>query len=153
MSIEKRLEELNIVLPDLPNNELPFELGVVSGNKVYLSGQVPMVNGEIKYIGTAGSTVSIEEAQEAAKICVLNLLSSLKEVVKDLNKVTRVVKVNGYVASEKEFTQQPTVINAASNLLNDIFGKGNGHARAAIGVASLPGGASVEIEMIVEMKE
>lgn len=152
MSIEQRLRELNVKLPVLTVNKAPFDLGVIAENMVYLSGQTPTVNGELKYTGTVGSTISIEEAKEAAVLCTLNLLAALKTLIPDLNHVQRIVKVNGYVASEKDFHEQPQVINAASRLLNDIFGPENSHARAAVGTAALPGGAAVEIEMIVQLK-
>lgn len=152
MTIEQRLSELNIELPLLQNKEYPFSIGTISGKLVFLSGQTPMVDGKMKYTGIVGSTVSIEEAQDAAVICTLNLLSALKVLIGDLNKVKRIIKLNGYVASEPNFVDQPLVINAASNLLNDIFGVEIKHARAAIGVAALPGGCPVEIEMIAELK-
>lgn len=149
--IEQKLSELRISLPTLSENKNPFDLGVMSGNNVYLSGQVPMIDGKIEHKGTVGSTVTVEEAQEAAVMCTLNLLSALKTLIGDLNKVKKIVKINGYIASEKDFHQQPQVMNAASSLLNDIFGRDNSHARSAIGVAALPLGVSVEVEMIVEI--
>ncbi|MCM3760440.1 RidA family protein [Alkalihalobacillus oceani] len=151
MNYEKKLADLNIQLPTLAKSNLPFANGVIVDNLLYLSGQTPMVDGEMKYLGTVGSTISIEEAEEAARICTLNLLAVMKEMLGNLERVKRVVKMNGYVASLPDFTEQPRVINAASNLLNDIFGEDKPHARAALGVASLPGGTSVEIEMVVEI--
>ncbi|MBT2679307.1 RidA family protein [Bacillus sp. ISL-35] len=150
--IEERLKELNIQLPVLVDIKMPFQPGVISGNMVYLSGQTPRVNGVQKYSGTLGVDISIEEAQEAARICTLNLLAALKGTIGDLNKVKRVVKMDGYVAATSDFKDHPAVINVASNLLNEIFGKENGHARKAVGMVSLPGGAPVEIEMVVEIK-
>ncbi|CAM3583395.1 RidA family protein [Aeromicrobium ponti] len=149
--IEERLEELNIQLPVLVDIKMPFESGVISGNTVFLSGQTPRVNGAQKYTGTVGADISIEEAQEAARICTLNLLAALKGIIGDLNKVKRIIKMDGYVAATSDFKEHPAVINAASDLLHDIFGKEKGHARKAVGMASLPGGAPVEIEMIVEI--
>ena len=151
MAVYEKLKELNRELPPRSNKEYPFSSGVIVGNIVHLSGQTPTVNGEIKAKGVVGSTVSIEQAQEAAEVCILNLLSALEGLVGDLNKVKRIVKVNGYVASEKDFTEQPRVINAASNLLNDIFGTEEKHARVALGCSSLPNGSPVEIEMLVEI--
>ncbi|WP_052712184.1 RidA family protein [Domibacillus indicus] len=150
MDIEKRLAEMNIELPTVTDKGKPFGMGALSGNTVYLSGQTPTVNGEMKYIGTVGSTISTLEAQEAAKICTINLLAALKSLLGDLNRVKRIVKINGYVAAEKDFTEHPLVINAASDLLNDIFGQDAKHARAALGVSSLPGGCPVEIEAVAE---
>ncbi|PWW27039.1 enamine deaminase RidA (YjgF/YER057c/UK114 family) [Cytobacillus oceanisediminis] len=149
--IEERLEELNIQLPVQADIKMPFEPGVISGNTIFLSGQTPRVNGAQKYTGTVGADISIEEAQEAARICTLNLLAALKGIIGDLNKVKRIIKMDGYVAATSDFKEHPTVINAASDLLHDIFGKEKGHARKAVGMASLPGGAPVEIEMIVEI--
>jgi len=151
MNIEQKITELNIELPKLGNKDLPFASAVIVDNLVYLSGQTPMVEGEVRYKGTVGATVTTEEAQEAAEICCLNLLAALKNKIGDLNKVKRVIKVAGYVASETNYMDQPKVINSASNLINKIFGEENKHARVAIGVAALPGGAAVEIEMIVEI--
>lgn len=150
--IEERLEELNIQLPVLVDIKMPFEPGVISGNTVFLSGQTPRVNGVQKYTGTVGADISIEEAQEAARICTLNLLAALKGIIEDLNKVKRIIKMDGYVAATSDFKDHPAVINAASDLLHDIFGKENGHARKAVGMASLPGGAPVEIELLVEVE-
>lgn len=152
MSIEQKLNELNITLPELPNKEYPFAPGVICGNMVMLSGQTPTVDGKLKYTGIVGASVTVEEARDAAVICTLNLLAALKALVGDLNRVQRVLKVNGYVASAPDFTGQPLVINAASDLLNSIFGSDNKHARVAIGAAALPGGAPVEVEMTVELK-
>lgn len=153
MSIERRLQELEITLPELNADSLPYSLGVYSGRTVILAGQTPRVNGELEYTGILGmGEISIEDAQEAAKICVINLLGVLKGLVGDLDKVERVIKMNGYVASTNKFKEHSKVINAASALLNDIFGEEKKHARVAIGVASLPGGATVEIEMTAELK-
>lgn len=153
MSIEKRLQELNITLPELNDDAMPYALGVVSGKTVILSGQTPRVNGEQKYIGTLGTpSINVEEAQDAARICVINLLGALKGLIGDLEQVERIVKINGYVASTNDFTEHSKVINAASVLLNDIFGVEMKHARVAIGLASLPGGAAVEMEMTAELK-
>lgn len=151
--IEERLVELNIQLPEIPDNKQPFSAGVIVGNTVLLSGQTPKVKGNQKYTGIVGTPeVSIEEAQDAARICTLNLLGALKEMIGDLNRVKRVLKLNGYVASASHFTEHAKVINAASDLLNDIFGQENKHARIAIGMSSLPGGAPVEIELMVEFE-
>jgi enamine deaminase RidA (YjgF/YER057c/UK114 family) len=151
--IEERLKELNIQLPVLAENNLPFSPGVIIGNTVILSGQTPKVNGIQKYTGIVGtSEVSIEEAQDAARICTLNLLAALKGLIGDLNRVKRILKMNGYVAAKSDFTQHTQVINAASDLLNDLFGKENLHARIAVGMSSLPGGAPVEIELMVEFE-
>jgi len=153
MNIEERLVELNIDLPPVVEGKNPIGLGVIVNNVVHLSGKTPLVEGQTKYPGIVGREVTMEQAQEAAEICIFNLLASLKNIVGDLNKVKRVVKMHGYVASGPDYTDQAKVINAASNLLNKIFGEDNKHARVALGVASLPGGAPVEIEMLVELEK
>ncbi|MET3507347.1 RidA family protein [Halalkalibacter oceani] len=153
MDFEKRLVDLKIELPEISDDHLPFASGVKVDNLVFLSGQTCLIGGEMKYTGVVGSSVTLQEAEEAAEICILNLLGALKGMIGDLNRVNKVIKVNGYVASEKTFTDQPQVINAATNLLNEIFGEENRHARAAVGVASLPMGTPVEIELIVELKK
>lgn len=150
--IEKRLEELRIELPVLTDIKQPFCPGTIVGSLVILSGQTPRVNGKQKYVGTVGtSEITIDEAREAARVCALNLLSALKATVGDLNKVKRIVKMNGYVAATSDFTEHPFIINAASDLLNEIFG--SQHARIAVGLSSLPGGAPVELELIAELEE
>ncbi|QQK78863.1 RidA family protein [Salicibibacter cibi] len=153
MQAEQKLKDLDINLPKIAeNNDLPFSTkGVIVDKLVYLSGQTTMIDGEMKITGTVGSAVTVEIAQEAAEVCTLNLISALKDLIGDLNKVKRIVKLTGYVASDKDFDQQAKVINGASNLLNSVFGGETPHARAAIGVAALPGGTSVEAEMIVEL--
>lgn len=152
MSIVQRLEELDIRLPELTENpEALFALGSAAGAYVHLSGQIPVVEGKPKYVGLVGSAVTMEQAQDAARLCVLNLLAALKTLVGDLDNVKRVVKLSGYVACEHTFTNAPLVINAASQLLNHIFPDTSRHARVAMGVVSLPAGAPVEIEMIVEL--
>jgi enamine deaminase RidA (YjgF/YER057c/UK114 family) len=149
----QRLGELGITLPTLVDNpESAFALGSIAGSYVHLSGQIPVVEGKCSCAGLVGSSVTVEQAREGARICVLNLLAALQLLIGDLDQVKRVVKVNGYVACEKDFIAAPSVINAASDLLNEIFGKANRHARVAMGVASLPFGASVEVEMIVELE-
>ncbi|MBD2846648.1 RidA family protein [Paenibacillus sp. IB182496] len=152
MNLTECLKELNIELPGPSPLQLPFAAGVVSGNLVFLSGQTPTVDGVPQYKGIVGSTVSVEEAQKAAEVCTLNLLAALRDLT-GLDRIKRVVKVNGYVASDPAFTGQPQVINAATTMLNGIFGEALPHARAAVGVAALPGGVSVEIEMVVELED
>jgi enamine deaminase RidA (YjgF/YER057c/UK114 family) len=150
MDIESKLKELGMELPQVSQKQYPFAPGVISGNLAFMSGQTPSIDGSMPYKGIVGSNVTLKQAQESAIICTLNLFAGMKLLLGDLNRVKRIVKVNGYVASTPDFTDQPEVLNAASNLLNDLFGTDLKHARAAIGTASLPGGAPVEIEMIVE---
>lgn len=149
MNIEKKLNELGYELTTIDESKFLYAGCVQTGNLIFLSGQVSSVNGVLPYTGVVGDNVSLEQAQQSAVHSTLNLLSVLKKHLGDLDKINRVVKVNGYVASTPQFTGQPAVINAASELLNQLFEPK--HARAALGVVSLPGGAPVEIEMVVEI--
>lgn len=151
MSVEKKLSELGITLPVAPKPVAAYVPAVKSGNLVFVSGQVPLVDGKLDHKGLAGKDVSVEKAQEAARIAAINCLAVLKTMV-DLDQVARIVKLTGFVASPHEFTDQPKVINGASELLVQVFGDAGQHARAAVGVSALPLGATVEVEMIVECK-
>jgi enamine deaminase RidA (YjgF/YER057c/UK114 family) len=124
---------------------------VRTGDLVYTSGQVPLVDGKPAYTGKVGAEVSLDDAREAAKICALNALAALKSEVGDLAKVVRIVKVVAFVASDPSFTQQPQVANAASELLADALGEAGRHARSAVGVAVLPLDVPVEVELIAEV--
>jgi enamine deaminase RidA (YjgF/YER057c/UK114 family) len=126
---------------------------VRTGNLVYTSGQLPMIDGALAATGKVGGTVSAEEAAELAKICALNAIAAVRSLIGDLDKVVRVVKVVGFVASAPDFTGQPAVVNGASNLLKEAFGDAGIHARSAVGVAALPLDAPVEVEMIVEVAD
>jgi enamine deaminase RidA (YjgF/YER057c/UK114 family) len=119
------------------------------GRTAYLSGQLPRVDGGLSSLGKVGAEVSVEQAQEAARICILQGLACLKQALDSLNAVERVLKLTGFVASAPGFNQQPVVIDAASKLLTDLFGENGRHARSAVGVAELPRNAPVEIEMIL----
>lgn len=153
MQIEQKLIELGTPLPETPKPVAAYVPAVRVNDWVYTSGQVAMVNGELKYKGKVGHDITMEEAYESAKICALNALSAVKSVIGDLDKIERVVKVVGYVNSAPGFTVQPAVINGASDFLKAVFGEQGAHARSAVGVAELPFGASVEIEMIFKVKE
>ena len=152
MDIEKRLREFKILLPEFEppiGNYLPT---LRVGNLVFVSGQLPKVDGRISYKGRIGRESRLETGQLAARACIVNALAALKAELKDLNKIKRIIQVRGYVASAIGFTDHHKVIDAASTLLVDLFGDAGKHARAAVGVVDLPLGASVEIEMIVEVK-
>jgi enamine deaminase RidA (YjgF/YER057c/UK114 family) len=152
MDIYDRLEQLAVKLPDPPARGGIYTPVKQSGKQLYVSGQGPNVNGRPAYTGKAGAERTVEEAQEAARICALNMLSVLNEYVGDLNRVKGVVKLLGFVESAPGFNEQPRVINAASQLLVDIFGDEGWHARSAIGANELPSDITVEIEGIFELK-
>jgi enamine deaminase RidA (YjgF/YER057c/UK114 family) len=122
----------------------------VSGNLVFTAGQIPLVEGKLAATGKVGKDLSAEQAKEIARICALNAVAAVKSVIGDLDRVKKVVKVVGFVASDPEFSQQPAVVNGASELLEQIFGDKGIHARSAVGVAVLPLDAPVEVELIVE---
>ena len=124
-----------------------------TGSLVFTAGQLPMVEGELAATGRLGAEISPEEGAELAKICGLNAIAAVKSVIGDLDRVVRVVKVVGFVASTPDFTSHPAVVNGASNLFKEAFGEAGVHARSAVGVAALPLGAPVEVEMIVEVAD
>jgi len=124
-----------------------------SGNQVFTSGQLPMRSGELMATGIVGAGVTPEEAHACAQQCALNAIAAIKAEVGDLSAVKRVVKVVGFVASTPEFTGQPGVVNGASELLGKVFGDAGVHARSAVGVAALPLGAPVEVELLVEVSD
>ncbi|MEU9191043.1 RidA family protein [Streptomyces sp. NPDC048484] len=145
-----RLAEIGVRLPHVVPPVAAYVPAVRSGSHVYVSGQVPVVDGKLPATGKVGAEVSAEDAQQYARTCVLNALAAVDELV-GLDSVVRVVKVVGFVASAEGFNGQPAVINGASELLGEIFGEVGQHARSAVGVAELPIGAPVEVEMIVEV--
>ena len=150
MSARERLAELGLELPTVSPPLAAYIPAVQSGNHVYVSGQVPMVDGKVLSTGKVGAEVSAEDAKQLAARCALNAIAAVDALV-GLERVVRVVKVVGFVASAPGFTGQPGVINGASELLGDVFGEAGRHARSAVGVAELPLGAPVEVEMIVEV--
>ncbi|AUI49892.1 RidA family protein [Arthrobacter crystallopoietes] len=152
-AVEERLAELGLTLPEVVAPVAAYVPAVVSGDYVYTSGQLPMVNGELAAkgkVGNVSSSVSAEQAKELAATCAINALAAVKSVIGDLDRVTRIVKVVGFVASETDFTGQPAVINGASELLGKVFGEAGAHARSAVGVAVLPLDSPVEVELIAE---
>ena len=150
-NIENKIKELGLQLPEPPKPLAAYIPAKQVGNLVFTAGQLPMVNGEIILKGLLGQDVEIDPAYNAAKICTLNALSAIKGVIGDLDKIKQVVRVVGYVASVPTFTQQPAVVNGASELLLKIFGENGKHARSAVGMAVLPLNAAVEIELTVEV--
>ena len=150
-NIENKIKELGLQLPEPPKPLAAYIPAKQAGNLVFTAGQLPMVNGEIILKGLLGQEIEIEPAYNAAKICTLNALSAIKGVIGDLDKIKQVVRVVGYVASVPTFTQQPAVVNGASEFLLEIFGDKGKHARSAVGMAVLPLNAAVEIELTVEV--
>ena len=150
--VEERLQKSGLFLPDAPKPVAAYIPAKQSGNLVFTAGQLPTVNGELISKGLLGQDVEIDEANKAARICTLNALAAIKGVIGDLDRIKQIVRVVGYVASVPTFTQQPAVVNGASELLLDIFGENGKHARSAVGMAVLPLNASVEIELTVEVE-
>jgi enamine deaminase RidA (YjgF/YER057c/UK114 family) len=146
----QRLAGLGIELPALAPPLAAYVPAVRSGELVYTSGQLPTVDGRLAVTGKVGAGVTVAEAAQLARTCALNALAAVHALV-GLDAVTRVVKVVGYVASAPEFTAQPAVVNGASELLAEVFGDAGAHARSAVGVATLPLDAPVEVELIVEV--
>lgn len=150
---EARLKELGIDLPAAPEPVANYVNGVRTGNLIFLAGKGPKRADGSEVRGKLGADVSIAEGYEGARLTAINQLAVLKEMLGDLSKVKRVVKVLGMVNSDPEFVQQPAVINGFSDLIVEVFGERGRHARAAVGMASLPRGQAVEIEMIVEVED
>jgi enamine deaminase RidA (YjgF/YER057c/UK114 family) len=148
--IADRLVELGLEVPSLATPAGVYIPAVVSGNLVFTSGQLPFTAGALPATGKVGAEVSAEDAKTYAATCVLNALAAVQFAIGSLDRVTRVVKVVGFVASDPAFTGQPGVINGASELLGEIFGDAGVHARSAVGVAVLPLDSPVEVELIVE---
>ena len=150
MDVYARLKELNLTLPELPPKGGIYKPVRQAGNCLYVSGQVARRDG-VAVTGKLGAERTVEEGQEAARICVLNALSNLHHFLGDLNKIKGLMKTLGFVQSAAGFNEQPQVINGASGLLRDIWGENGVGARSAVGVNELPGGISVEIEFIFEI--
>ena len=151
-AVEAKLAELGLALPDVVPPLASYQPAVRSGVYVYTSGQLPRVDGKLAVTGKVGAEVTADEAKELAKTCALNALAAVKSVAGDLDRIARVVKVVGFVASASDFTGQPGVINGVSDLMADVFGEAGRHARSAVGVAELPLGSPVEVEAIVQVR-
>jgi enamine deaminase RidA (YjgF/YER057c/UK114 family) len=150
--IEARLKELGIELPQPAApvaNYVPF---TVSGNLVFVSGQICQWNGELRFVGKLGGAIDVADGREAARLCALNILAHLRVACGgDLDRVRRVLRLGGFVNCTPEFTDMPQVVNGASDLMVAVFGDGGRHARAAVGMNGLPGGVAVEVEATVEI--
>ena len=153
MSVEDRLKDLGMMLPDPPRPVATYNPAARSGNLLFISGQLPLVEGRLRKVGKVGSHFTLEEAQEAARRATLNALAVIKQSVGSLDRVSQVVRLGVHVASASGFTDQSRVANAASELLISVFGDAGRHARLALGPAELPLGAPVEIELIVEVRD
>jgi len=145
-----KLAELGLILPKVVPPLAAYVPAVQSGNYVYVSGQLPLVDGKLPKAGKVGAEVTPEEAADLARICALNALAAIESLV-GLGRLVKIVKVTGFVASAPGFTGQPVVINGASNLFGDVLGEQGRHARSAVGVSELPLGAPVEVEVIAEV--
>lgn len=151
MSIEERLKELGITLPPAPQPLGAYIPCVRSGNLLFLSGILPLRDGKIQITGRVGESVTIEKARQEARQVVINALSILKATIGNLDLVKRCIKLSGYIASSADFVEQPTILNAASELLYEVFGEKGRHARVAIGVSTLPLNSPIEIDFIFEV--
>jgi enamine deaminase RidA (YjgF/YER057c/UK114 family) len=151
--IESRLAELGIVLPEAAAPSFNYVPVTLHKGVAHVSGQMPKIEGEVRVFGKVGNEVDLETAREQARICILQGLACLRAALGSLDRVERILKIGGFVASAPGFNAQPKVIDAASDLLVQVFGDAGRHARAAVGVAELPRNAAVEIEMTVAFTE
>jgi enamine deaminase RidA (YjgF/YER057c/UK114 family) len=151
MTVRDRLAELGLELPAVVPPVAAYVPAVRSGDLVFTSGQLPMVEGSLAAVGKVGALVTPEQAKDLARTCAINALAAIEALV-GLDSVVRIVKVVGFVASTPDFTGQPAVVNGASELLGDVFGDAGEHARSAVGVAALPLDAPVEVELVVEVR-
>lgn len=152
MEIEAKLKELGITLPEPPEPVAAYLPALQVGDLLFLSGTTCYLDGEILYTGRVGEELTLEEGYAAARQTALNLLSVIRATLGGLDRVERVVKLNGYVNSAPEFDRQPEVINGASELLEEVFGERGRHARTSLGVSALPAHIPVEIELIVQVR-
>lgn len=149
-----RLKELGIALPPPPAPAATYASFVIEGRLLYISGQLPLLNGEIQFEGKVGKDFSLEEAQNAACLCALNILSQVQIACEEsFERITRCIRLGGFVNAIESFTEHPKVMNGASQLMIDIFGNLGKHTRTAVGVNSLPFGAAVEVDAIFALEE
>ncbi len=151
MGAEENIQSLGIALPPAPAPVGAYVPYVLTGSLLFISGQIPLKEGNMLHPGKVSRDVGVEEAQECARQCFLNALAQAKEALGSLDRVTRVVRMSGFVASSEGFTDQAMVMNAASEMAVQVFGEAGVHARLAIGAAELPLGAAVELEVILEI--
>ncbi len=151
-AIDARLQELGIELPEAAAPAANYVPYVVSGNQVFVAGQITIHNGEIQYVGKLGRDYGVEDGEAAARLCALNIIAQVKAACGgDLDRVVRCVRLGGFVNSTSDFIDQPEVINGASNLMVEVFGDKGKHSRAAVSAASLPRGVAVEVDAIFEI--
>ena len=149
---EERIAELGLQVPDVAKPVASYVPAVRSGNLVFVAGQIPLEGGQPQFIGKLGREFQVADGQKAARLCAINIISQLRAALGgDLDKVKRIVRVGGFVNAIPDFTDQPQVINGASDLLVQVFGEAGKHARAAVGVSSLPRGVAVEVEAVAEV--
>jgi enamine deaminase RidA (YjgF/YER057c/UK114 family) len=150
--VAARLKELNVTLPDAPAPVANYVPAVRCGNTLYVSGQIPLEGGKPQFIGKLGRELGVEQGQQAARLCALNVLAQARAALGgDLDRVVRCVRVGGFVNCTPEFTEQPQVVNGASDMFVTVLGDAGRHARAAVGCASLPRGVAVEVEAVFEV--
>ena len=150
--IEEKIEELGIKLPVPPTPAGSYVPVVRTGNLLYISGQIPMEDGKVVFTGKV-SDDNLETAKKSARMCAINILAQIKREIVDLDQVSKIIRLSGFVNSVPEFSQQPKVINPASDLLFEIFGENGKHSRVAVGVASLPLNSMTEIDAIIEVAQ
>lgn len=151
--IDEKIASLNISIPVPPKPAGSYVPTVRSGNLVFVSGQIPIKDGRVEFQGKVPTNISIESAQDAARLCTINILAQLRAEIGSLDKVSKIVRLSGFVNSTQDFFEQPKIINAASDLLFEIFGEKGRHSRIAVGVASLPLNSTVEIDVVVEVSQ
>jgi enamine deaminase RidA (YjgF/YER057c/UK114 family) len=149
----QRLLDLGITLPTPPNPAANYVPAVRSGNQLFIAGQVPVQDGKAQFIGKLGGGLSVEQGQQAARLCAINVLAQVAKALDgDLDRVVRCVRVVGFVNAVPEFTEHPLVINGASDLFVAVFGEAGRHARTSVGAGSLPRGVAVEVEAVFEVR-
>ena len=153
MTPEEKIKELGYELPAAIRPQGAYAPGVLCGNLLYTAGQTPRKDGVLQYTGKVGTDLTLEEAQAAARLCALNCLGIVRAAAGSLERVRKIVKVTGFIASAENFTAHPKALDGASLFLQDIFGDKAAAARSAVGVYSLPGNAPIEVEMIVELED
>lgn len=152
MSFEAKVKEMGLTIPEVAKPVAAYVPAIRVGDYVYTSGQIPFVQGKLAYAGKVGRDLPLEQGYEAAKVCALNCLAAIKSVIGSLDNIDQIVKIVGFVNSAEGFVDQPKVVNGASELIGNVFGKQGEHTRSAVGVAELPLNAAVEVEMIIRVK-